>query len=155
MKFNLSKYKELLAKAESSSKIEKEYFEDPEILELLDLEGSVYARISYGNKMEILDLIQKYLDKKILPRDFRNQYLNISAQSMKKARKILRNEEELSNFWIEYGLEKFSSFFREINEACECIIEFGTGNEGISEDKFRDLVEKVMIEMKPFDSTSE
>lgn len=40
MKFNLSKYKELLIKTESSTKQGKEYFQDPDVLELLALESS-------------------------------------------------------------------------------------------------------------------
>ena len=155
MKFNLSNYKELLIKTESSTKQGKEYFQDPDVLELLALESSLETQILYDQKIEILNLIQNYLDEKLLPGEFRNQYLNISTQSMKKVSKILQNEEELSNFFIESGLKNFSLLFNDITEACQCIVEFGTGNEGISEEKFRDLVEKVMIEMKFYYSTSE
>lgn len=155
MKFNLSKYRELLIKTESSTKQGKEYFQDPDVLELLALESSLETQILYDQKIEILNLIQNYLDEKLLPGEFRNQYLNISTQSMKKVSKSLQNEEELSNFFIESRLKNFSLLFSEITEACQCIVEFGTGNEGISEEKFRDLVEKVMIEMKFYYSTSE
>ena len=155
MKFNLLRYKELLIKTESSTKQGKEYFQDSDVLELLALEAGVETQILYDQKLKILNLIQNYLDKKILPGDFRNQYLTISTQSMKKVSRILQNEEELSNFWIEPGLKKFSLLFTDITDACQCIVEFGTGNEGISEEKFQDLVEKVMIEMKLYYSTSE
>ena len=155
VKFNLTRYKELLTKTESSSKQGKEYFQDPEVLELLDFQSSVETQIFYEQKMEYLKLIQKYLDERISPGEFRNDYLEIATNSMKKARKILLNEEELSMLWIESGLEKFSSLFDEIHEACQCILEFGTDDEGISEDKFRGLVEKMMIKIKLYDSTSE
>ena len=150
VKFNVTRYKELLTKTESSSKQGKEYFEDPEVLELLDFRSSVETQIFYEQKMEYLKLIQKYLDERISPGKFRNDYLEMAKNSMKKARKILLNEEELSMVWIESGLEKFSSLFDEIHEACQCIIEFGTGDEGISEDRFRDSIEKTYLQMQKF-----
>jgi len=41
MKFNIVRYKELLVKAESSKKIGREYFQDPEILDFIER----YSRI--------------------------------------------------------------------------------------------------------------
>lgn len=110
IKFNLSRYKELLAKTESSRsetpfaklrKQGKEYFEDPEVLELLDFKASVETQIFYEQKMKYLKLIQKYLDERISPNKFRNDYLEMAKNSIQKARKILRNDED----WIESGLD--------------------------------------------------
>jgi hypothetical protein len=151
MKFNVVKYKELLMKAESSKKTGKAYFEDPEVLELLNYKASVHLQVLYKEKTKYLELIQKYFDERIFPNEFRNKYLEISKKSMEKTDKILKNFDELSNFWIEPGKEKLSSLLDEIHEACQCIIEFGIDDAGISEDGFRNLLQKVILEMQKSD----
>ena len=83
MKFNIEWYKDLLIKAESSKKTGKAYFEDPEILELLNYESKVASQILCEKKNEYLRLIQKYLDEEISPGNFRCEYLDISKTSMK------------------------------------------------------------------------
>jgi len=85
MKFNIVRYKELLVKAESSKKIGREYFQDPEILELLNYESKVENQFLYEEKNEYLRLIQKYLKEKISPGDFRCEYLDMIKKSMEKS----------------------------------------------------------------------
>lgn len=155
MKFNIVRYKELLVKAESSKKIGREYFEDPEVLELLSYESKVENQFLYEEKNEYLRLIQKYLNEKISPGDFRCEYLDMIKKSMEKTSKILNNLDELSHFWIDPEGESLGSLLSDIHESCQCIIEFGIENSGISEDGFRQLLEKVVLEMKKDDSLND
>jgi hypothetical protein len=147
-KFNLLRYQELLAKTKSSTKTGKEYFRDPEILELLSYESSVENQIFYHQKNDYLDLIQKYLDERIPTHVFLGKFLEMRRDNTEKAAKILKNFEELSTFWIEPGVEKFFSLFGEIDEACLCVFEFGLGDDGIPEDKFRNLIQKIFSQME-------
>ena len=101
-----------------------EYFQDPDVLELLDCKSSFSTQIYYEQKTEYLDLIRTYLDKKISASVFRNEFLNISDKDRKKVNKILQNFEELSTFWIKPGLDKFSSLFPTIHDLCLTVIEF-------------------------------
>lgn len=151
MKFNIERYKELLVKAESSKKIGREYFEDPEVLEFLDYRASVDLQILWEEKNEYLRLIEKYLNEKISPGDFRCEYLDMIKKSMEKTSKILNNLDELSHFWIDPEGESLGSLLGDIHESCQCIIEFGIENSGVSEDGFRQLLDKVVLEMKKHD----
>jgi len=152
MKFNIERYKELLIKAESSKKTGKAYFEDPEVLELLNYESKVESQIFWEDKNEYLKLIQKYLDEKISSGNFRCEYLDMIEKSMEKTTKILNNLDELSNFWIDPEGKNLGSLLSEIHGSCQCIIEFGIENSGFSEDGFRNLLNKVVLEMKKYDS---
>ena len=151
MKFNIERYKELVGKVESSKKTGLAYFKDPEVLELLNYNSKVESQILYENKNEYLRLIQKYLEEKISPGDFRCNYLDMIKKSMEKTSKILNNLDELSHFWIDPEGESLGSLLTDILESCQCIIEFGIENSGISEDGFRQLLEKVVLEMKKYD----
>lgn len=151
MKFNIVRYKELLVKAESSKKTGKAYFEDPEVLKLLNYESKVESQIFWKDKNEYLRLIEKYLNKKISPGDFRCEYLDMIEKSMEKTSKILNNLDELSHFWIDPEGESLGSLLSDIHESCQCIIEFGIENSGVSEDGFRNLLNKVVLEMKKHD----
>lgn len=147
-KFNVLRYQELLTKTNSSKKEGEEYFQDPEVLELLSSQSSVETQIFYDQKNEYLDLIQKYLGETIPPYVFRGKFIEMTKDNMKKADKILQNFEEFSTFWIEPGLDEFSSLFEEMYEACLCVFEFGVGDDGIPEDQFRNLIQKIFIELK-------
>jgi len=48
----------------------------------------VEAQILYEGKTEYLQLIQQYLDERILPSEFRNEYLEMAEKSMKKTDSI-------------------------------------------------------------------
>lgn len=152
MKFNIVRYKELLAKVESSKKTGLAYFKDAEVLEYLDYRASVDLQILYEEKNELVRLIQKYLDEKISPGNFRCEYLDMTKKSMEKTTKILNNLDELSNFWIDPKEKDLGSLLSDIHESCQCIIEFGIEDSGISEDGFRKLLNKVVLEMKQYDS---
>jgi len=147
-KFNLLRYQELLANTKSSTKTGKEYFRDPEVAQLLSYQSSLENQTFYDQKNDYLDLIQKYLDETIPTHLFLGKFLDMRRDNTEKAAKILQNFEELSTFWIEPGVEKFFSLFGEINEACLCVFEFGLGDEGIPEDKFRNLIEKIFSQME-------
>lgn len=96
MKFNIVRYKELVVKVESSKKTGLAYFKDPEVLELLNYNSKVESQILYEEKNKYLRLIQKYLDEKISPGNFRCEYLDMTKKSMEKTTKILNNLDELS-----------------------------------------------------------
>lgn len=147
-KFNLFRYKELLKKVKSSTKTGKDYFQDPEVLELLSYQSSVEAQIFYDQKNEYLDLIQKYLCERISANQFRIEFIEMITDNIKKAGKIFQNFEELSVFWIKLGSGEFSSLLTEIHDLCLTVVEFGVGEEGISEDLFRNLIQKIFRKMK-------
>jgi hypothetical protein len=147
-KFNVFRYQELLTKTNSSKKEGKEFLQDPEVLELLACKSSVRTQIYYEQKTEYLDLIQKYLDETIPAGVFRSEFLSMSDKDRKKANKIFQNFEELLTFWIEPGLDKFSSLFPEIHDLCLSVVEFGVEEDGIPEDRFRNLIQKIFIELK-------
>ena len=71
----------------------------------------------------------------------------MTKKSIEKTTKILNNLDELSNVWIAPEKNSLGSLLSDIHESCQCIIEFG-----ISEDGFRKLLEKVVLEMKKHDS---
>ena len=56
--------------------------------------------------------------------------------------------DELSNFWIDPEGKNLGSFLSKIHERCQCIIELGLEDSGISEYDFVNLLEKVVLEMK-------
>ena len=147
-KFNFFRYQELLDKTNSSTKTGKEYFQDPEVLELLTLESSVQTQIFYDQKNEYFDLIQKYLDETMISSDFVAKFIKRTRENLKKSTEILENFEKLSTFWIEPGLTEFSSLFDEIDEACLTINEYGIGDQEISEDRFRNLIQTTFIKLK-------
>ena len=147
-KFNVARYQELLNKINSSTKNGIEYFQDPEVLELLACKSSVSNQISYDQKNEYFDLIQKYLDETISPYEFRTAFLGMSNKNREKSNKIFDNLEKLGMLSIEPGLKEFGSLLSKIYELCLTIVEFGIGDEGISEDRFRNLIQKIFIEMK-------
>jgi len=147
-KFNLFRYQELLLKTKSLTKTEKEYFRDPEVAQLLSYQSSVETQIFYDQKDQYLDLIQKYLDETIPTHLFLGKFLDMRRYNIKKARKILDNFEELSTFWIEPGVDKFSFLLKEIYQACLYVSKFGLGDNGIPEDKFQNLIQKIFSQVK-------
>ena len=149
-KFNLSRYQELLTKTNSSKKEGKEYFQDPEVLELLSCQSSVQTQIFYDQKNEYFDLIQKYLSEKITPNVFRGKFIIMTKDNIKKASKILQNFEELSTFWIEPDLDKFSSLFEAMYETCLYAFEFEDQDGAMPEDQFRNSIQKTFLQMEKY-----
>lgn len=122
---------------------------------MLHYNASVELQILYQEKNELVRLIQKYLDEKIFPSDFRCEYLDMTKKSIEKTTKILNNLDELSNFCINPEGELLGSLLIDIYDACQCILEFGIEDSGISEDGFRKLLDKVVLEMKKYDSAND
>jgi len=138
---NLSRYRELLAKTDSSTNKNKDLFDDPTFIELLSLESSVETQVFYNHKNNYFALIQKYLGEIINPNVFRGQFIEMVNEDMKKSHKILKNFEELSTFWIDLELDDFSSLFENIYETCLYAFEFEDQDDAMPEDKFRDSIE--------------
>jgi len=56
-KFNLSRYRQLLAKKDSSTNKNKDLFDDPTFIELLSFESSVETQVFYNHKNSYFALI--------------------------------------------------------------------------------------------------
>ena len=83
-KFNLSRYRQLLAKKDSSTNKNKDLFDDPTFIELLSFESSVETLVFYNHKNNYFALIQKYLDETINPNVFRGQFIEIGKRRSEK-----------------------------------------------------------------------
>jgi hypothetical protein len=138
-KFNLPRYRQLLAKKDSSTNKNKDLFDAPTFI-LLSLESSVETQVFYNHKNNYFALIQKYLGETINPNVFRVQFIEMVNEDLKKYHKILKNFEELSTFWIDLELDDFSSLFENIYETCLYAFEFEDQDDAMPEDKFRDLI---------------
>lgn len=144
MRFNIVRYKELLVKDESSKTNEKEIFE------LSNYKTSIETQILWESKNEYLRLIHKYLDEKISPGKFRDEYCDMRDKNDEKYRKTFDNLDELSNFWINPEAKTVGSLLNKISLLC-IFHEFGLvkGNE---EDEFRKRIQNVVLEIKKYDS---
>ena len=147
-KFNLPRYRQLLAKEDSLTNKTKDLFDHPTFLELLSLESTVETQVFYNQKNNYFALIQKYLGKTINPNVFRGQFIGMVKEDLKKSDKILKNFEELSTFWIDLELDDFSSLFENIYETCLYAFEFEDQDDAMPEDKFRDSIENFFSKSK-------
>jgi len=147
---NLSRYRELLAKTDSSTNKNKNFFDDPIFIELLSLESSVVTQVFYNHKNSYFALIQKYVDKIINPNVFRGHFLEMVNEDLKKSHKILKNFEELSTFWIDLELDDFSSLFENIHETCLYAFEFEDQEDAMPEDTFRDSIQKFFFKIQKY-----
>ena len=148
--FNLSRYRELLAEIDSSTKKTKELFDDPKFIELLSLQGSVETQVFYNHKNKYFALIQKYLSEIISPNVFRAKFIRIVNEDLKKSYKILKNFEEFYTFWIDSELDDFSSLFENIHETCLYVVEFEDQDDAMPEEEFRDSIEKIFFKMQKY-----
>jgi hypothetical protein len=90
-KFNLPRYRQLLAKKDYSTNKKKDLFDDPTFIELLSRESSVETQVFYNHKNNYFALIQKYLGEIINPNVFRGQFIEMVNEDVKKSHKILKN----------------------------------------------------------------
>jgi hypothetical protein len=151
--FNLTRYRELLVLVEKDAvktKTGKDFFNDPIVLELLSFESRIETQVFYNNKNNYFALIQQYLDETINPYLFRAQFLEMVKEDLNKSDKILKNFEELSTFWIDLELDEFSSLFEDINETCAYAFEFDGETNAISEDTFRDSIQKIFFKIQKY-----
>ena len=148
-KFNLSRYRELLKKKYVKN---KSVFDDPDYLELLSCQGSVYSQIYFNRKSDYCSLIKKYLNETINPDIFRARFLGMVKQDIEKAEKILQDFKQLSSFSIDVNLDGFSSLFERISDTCLQAFEFGPKNNGygIPEDEFRNSIEEIYFQLENY-----
>ena len=149
-KFNLSRYRQLLAKKDSSTNKNKDLFDDPTFIELLSFESSVETQVFYNHKNNYFALIQKYLNETINPNIFRAQFIEMVNEDLKKSHKILNNFEELSTFWIDLELDEFCSLFENIHETCLYAFEFEDQKDAMPEDTFRDSIQKIFFKIQKY-----
>ena len=149
-KFNLSRYRQLLAKNDSLNKKNKDLLYKPDFIELLSCQGSVETQIFYNQKDKYFDLIKEYLVETIPSNVFRVRFTRMAREDMKKADEILNDFQQLSNFWIDSELDEFSSLFEEINEKCLYAVEFEGEDGAMPEDEFRDSIEKIFSQMQKY-----
>jgi hypothetical protein len=76
-KFNLPRYRQLLAKKDYSTNKKKDLFDDPTFID--------------NHKKNYFALIQKYLGEIINPNVFRGQFIEMVNEDVKKSHKILKN----------------------------------------------------------------
>jgi len=127
-------------------------FDNPTFIELqlLFLESSIETQVFYNHKNNYFALIQKYLGETINFNVFRGQFIEMVNENLKKSHKILKNFEELSNFWIDLELDDFSSLFENIYETCLYAFEFEDQDDAMPEDKFRDSIEKFFFKIQKY-----
>jgi len=148
--FNLSCYRQLVAKTDCLTSKNEDFFTDPIFLELLSLESSLQTQIFYNNKNNYFTLIQKYLDEIINPYVFRAKFIEMVNEDMKKSHKILNDFEELSTFWIDLKLDEFCSLFENIHETCFYAFEFEDEKNLVPEDKFCDSIQKIFFKIQKY-----
>ena len=151
-KFNVSRYRELLKKKDILEEQNKFLFDDPDYLELLSYQATVYRQIYFSRKSDYCSLIKKYLNTTIPPHKFRARFLGMVKQDDEKAEKILQDFNQLSSFSIDVNLDGFSSLFGRISNNCLQAFEFGPKNDGygIPEDEFRNSIEEIYFELEKY-----
>ena len=151
-KFNVSRYSELLKKKDILEEENKFLFDDPDYLELLSYQATVYRQIYFSRKSDYCSLIKKYLNTIIPPHKFRARFLEMVKQDDEKAEKILQDFKQLSSFSIDVNLDGFSSLFGRISNNCLQAFEFGPKNDGygIPEDEFRNSIEEIYFELEKY-----
>ena len=149
---NISRYRQLLAKNDSSTKKAKDYFNDPTFLELLSFESSVETQVFYNHKNKYFAFIQKYLGGIINPNVFRGQFITMVNEDLKESQKLLNNFEELSTFWVDLELDDFASLFENMHETCLYAFEFEDQDGAMPEDKFRDSILKIFTQMQSYEN---
>jgi len=149
-KFNLSRYRQLLAKEDSLTNKTKDLFADPIFLELLSFESSVATQVFYNHKKNYFALLQNYLNETISPNLFRAQFIKMVNEDLKKSQKILKNFEELSTFWIDFELDEFCSLFENIHETCLYAFEFEDQKDAMPEETFRDSIQKSFFKIQKY-----
>lgn len=114
-KFNLSRYKELV-ELNKSGKIS---LLDSNYIELVKSSLSVGYQIIYERKIIFFSLIDNYLNGTISLLEFRTQFIEMERENQKKGELILKNLQELDDFYLADDLEKFSCLISDILEVCE------------------------------------
>jgi len=148
--FNLSRYRQLLAKKDYLTNKNNDFFADPIFLELLSFESSIETQVFYNHKNNYFALIQKYLNETINPNIFRAQFIEMVNEDLKKSHKILNNFEELSTFWIDLELDEFCSLFENIHETCLYAFEFEDQKDAMPEDAFRNSIQKIFFKIQKY-----
>jgi len=148
-KFNVPRYRELLKKEKILEEQNKFLLDEPDYLELLSCKGSVDCQICFDRKSDYFSLIEKYLNTIISPEKFRARFLEMGEQDYEKAKKILQDFEQLSNFSIDVKSDGFCSLFEGISDDCRQAFEFGPEDDGygIPEDEFRNSIEKIYFQL--------
>jgi len=147
-KFNLSRYRELLKKKDILEEQNKFLFDEPDFLELLSYQATVYTQLYFSRKSDYCSLIKQYLDATIFPHIFRAKFLEMVEQDDEKAEKILQDFKQLSSFSSDVNLDQFSSLFERISDKCLQAFEFGPEDDGygIPEDEFRNAIEETYFQ---------
>lgn len=148
-RLNIERYIELLKKESSLNNQQKSLlFENKkEFLELLSYGSRVESQISYDRKNVYHSLITEYLTKKINPGRFRSKFLQMHREDGEAATIIKKDLEQLASFSIDLKADEFSSLIEQIYDVSALAFEFGP-EDGISEERFRDSVEKVFSKME-------
>ena len=151
-KFNISRYRELLKITYIIKDGDKTIFDNPEYLELLSYQASVYDEIYFSRKSEYCSLIIQYLNATLLSHEFIAEFLQMIKEDNEKSKKILQDLKQLSSFSIHANLDSFSSLFDQIYNACLQAFEFGHENDGygIPEDEFRNSVEETYFQLENY-----
>ena len=151
-KFDVSRYRELLKKKDILDEQNKFLFNEPDYLELLSYQSTVYSQIHFSRKNDYYSLIKKYLNAIIPAYKFRARFLEMVKQDDERAEKILQDFKQLSNFSIDVNLNEFSSLFRQISDNCLQAFEFGSKDDGygIPEDEFRNSIEEIYFQLENY-----
>ena len=138
--FNLADYKEL-GRLRENNQILPENDE-----KLSNYVVSVSNQVRYNRKIDYISLLNKYLEKKILPDEFRLKFLEVDKQDSEKTRIFLADSQKLENLVIFDESEKFGHFVCDISTLC---IEFDillSDYDRMSESEFYFLVKNYSSE---------
>ena len=120
-----------------------------EFLELLSYKSHVENQISYNRKNAYHSLIAEYSAKIITPAKFRSKFLKMQRKDSEAITIIKNNLERLATFSIDLKADKFSYLIQQIYDVSTIPFELGLKN-GISEDQFRDFIEKTYLQIQKF-----
>lgn len=149
--FDIDRYKQLLEKEKQLSQQSKSLiFENrEEFRELLSYGGRVEKQISYQRKNDYHSLISQYIEKVVINPVFQYEFLEMEKEDDRTAKIITDDLERLVIFAIDLEALEFSSFIEKISEISMVAREFGS-EEGISDQNFRQSVEKIYFKMQKF-----
>ena len=118
---------------------------------LLTYQATVEQQITYNRKTNYFLLIDEYLTQIITPDKFRSSFISMIKKDAKEAATILKNFQELENFYLVEHINTFSDSIGEISTLCfDYDAVFDETIEPMSETEFYDLVNNCYCQLAEF-----
>ena len=152
--FDIIRYKELVEKENHLNQQNNSliYQNREEFAELVQYGASIESQIFYQRREEYYFLISEYTKKtKTISKTlFELKFRQMEKKDSEAADIVLKDFKQLSVFSIDLESVEFSSLIQEISAICLLSQEFGSEEEGISDQKFHKSVEKTYLKMRKF-----